>query len=103
MSSMRLGGVERRIGLGGHRAELEHRVDRHQLDAGAVVELAGGDARENAVRRAHPAAVAVVDGVLHQPPLRVDQSEVDPPGVDRDRVDMTGLARGGPETVEHVS
>ena len=43
-----------------------------------------------------------MDRVLHQPPLRVDQGEVDPPRVDGDRVDVTGLARSGPEAVEHV-
>ena len=36
----RLGGLERGIVLIGHRGELEHRVDRHQLDPRALIELA---------------------------------------------------------------
>ena len=74
-----------------------------QLDPGSVVQLAGGDAGEHAVHRARTSGVAVVDRVLNEAALGVDQREVDAPRIDRDRVDVTGFARGGPETVEHIA
>ena len=42
---------ERRVALGRHRGELEDRVDRHELDAGALVELARRHPLEHAVHR----------------------------------------------------
>ena len=46
----RLRGLQRRVVLGGHRRQLEDRVDRHQLDAGALVQLARG----HRLQRARP-------------------------------------------------
>ena len=40
-----LGGLERRVALGGHGGELEQRVDGAELDAGALVELAAPEPR----------------------------------------------------------
>src|SRR5439155_23503642 len=48
------------------------------------------------------AAVAIVHRVLQQPPVPVDQAEVDPPRVDGDGIDATRLASDGAKAVEHV-
>src|SRR5204863_954860 len=85
----------------GHGAELEDRVDRHQLDAGSVVELAGGDSRERRLHSALAACIAVVYRVAEQSPVAVAEREVDSPRVDADRVDAVScLARREPEPVE---
>ena len=92
---------ERRIVRGGHRCELEHGVDREQLDAGALVELARRHACEDVRHRRRAPRVAVVDGVLDEAARRIEQAEVDRPRVDGDRVDR-GVASSRPQAVERV-
>ena len=74
--------VQRRVALAGHGCELEHRVDRHELDAGAFVELPWRDPRVDVLDGAGAALVAIVDGVLDELAGTVEQPEVDAPRVD---------------------
>ena len=76
--------LERRVVVSGHAPELEHRVDRHQLDSRPLVQLAGRHPLEDAPPRPGAAGVAVVHRVLQEPAVAVDQAEVDAPRVDRD-------------------
>ena len=79
--------------LGRHRAELEDRVDRHQLDSGALVELAARHAGKDAVHGLRGARPDSAPG-SEETAVRVEQPEVDRPGVDGNRVDATRFARG---------
>ena len=91
----RLCDLEHGVGFGGECGQLEDRVDRQVLDAGALVELTGGHDGQCGLDRLGPARIAVVDGVLEKPAPAVEQAEVDSPGVDADGVDGAGLdARG---------
>ena len=99
----RLGGVERRVVVGRHRGELEDGVDRHELDPGALVQLAGRDALERRAERRRAPVVAVVHRVPDEAAAPVEEPEVDAPGVDPDRVDAPAVRAGGAEAVEHVA
>ena len=70
---------ERRVVLGRHCRELEHGVDREDLDPGPVVQLSCRHMREDIGRRGGAARVAVVNGALDQPARRIEQAEVDGP------------------------
>ena len=79
--------------------ELEDRVDRHQLHAGAPVEL-GLSERPRHVAPAVRARAPVAVRVGEQPPVLVEQAVVDGPAVDPDRARPArsrarGRARGG--------
>ena len=76
------GRLERAIMLGGHCCELEDRVDRQQLDAGALIELARGNPVEQQCRGCSPPGVPVVGRRLDQFVAVVEQAEVDGPRVD---------------------
>ena len=90
----RLRRLERRVVLGGHRGELVDGVDRHELDARALVKLAGRTLREHAPSIAsRRVAVPIVEGVLNQSACAVEQREVDAPGVDADGVERRPRAR----------
>jgi hypothetical protein len=77
----RLGGLECRVGLRGHGPQLEDRVDRHQLDARALVEIPRGHLRKHAFHRAGTTVVAVVDRILQEAAVPVQQAEVDGPRI----------------------
>ena len=96
-----LGIVERPIGLQRHRGQLEDRVDRHQLDAGPLVELPRRDARVHTRDGFGPPRVSVVHRAMDQLPCRVDQPEVDGPGIDGDRVER-GLSCCRAEAVRRL-
>ena len=91
----RLRCLERRILARGHGEELEDRVDRHQLDPGALVQLPRGDELEHPLHHPFDAPVAVVDRVLDEPPRPVEEREVHAPCVDADRVDLAYALVGG--------
>ena len=77
-------------------AELEERVDLHELDAGRLEDLGRGHACEGVLHHAAAAAVPVVVGVAEERALGVQQGEVDAPGVDADAGDLAACCgRGG--------
>ena len=78
---------EHRIVLGGHCGELVERVDREDLDPGALVQLARRHPLEHRPERSGAPVVAVVDRVADEPAAPVEEPEVDGPRVDADRVD----------------
>ena len=94
--------LERRVFVGGHRRQLEDRVDRKQLDAGALVQLARRDPPEHARGRRGPASIAVMQRGLNELVGGVEQTEVDRPRVDGDRVDHV-VASGSRQPVENVA
>ena len=67
----------------------------HKLDAGAGVDLPLGDGFEHLFRHRDRPPVAVVDRVANEIPPLVQKAEVDPPGVDADRVEPTLVHRFG--------
>ena len=66
------------------RDQLVERIERLTLDAAGVIEGAGLELLVDALGDALGALVAVCDGIAHEPALRVEQNEVDAPGVDAD-------------------
>ena len=67
--------------------ELNERVDRHQLDARALVDLARRDLGEERFHCALGAPIPVVDRVLDEPAVAIQEAEVHTPGIDCDRID----------------
>jgi hypothetical protein len=65
--------------------ELVDRIEDQELDSGAAEDLGPRDLGEDRLHLVGGALVAVGDGLLEQPPRRVDQSVVDGPRVDAHR------------------
>ena len=97
-----VGGREIRGALRGD--ELEDRVERLRLQARARVELVGGDRREDPVRHAVGAVVAVVDrGCRRGAPSPSTQAVVDRPRVDADAVERPGVGDAAAQPVEDAA
>ena len=75
----RLGDLERAFPGCHSHVELDEGVDRHQLNAGALVDLTGWDVGEQRLDDAVGAPVAVMHRVLDQPAGTVEEGVVDAP------------------------
>ena len=94
--------VQHRVAVGRHRGELEDGVDRHQLNAGPLVELARGNLRQNTVDRGSTARVPIVDGVLQQVAAPVEETEVHSPGVDAHRLNPPRVTSPYSQALQHA-
>ena len=79
------------------RLELVDRVDRHELEAGARVEVCLRDPRVDPVHRRHVSRVAVMDRVADQDTCLVEHADVHAPRVDADAPQVGRDARRAPE------
>ena len=69
---------------------LKQRVDLHELNAGALVDLVPRDDAEHALRNTIGAGIAVVNRILNESAGFVQQCEVDAPGIHAYAFDVTG-------------
>ena len=93
--------LEQRIVGFAHREQLAQRVDGHELDARAPIDLGPRHPAEGARKDALRPSVAVVDGVREQPSAAVEQAEVDTPRVHPDRRDRA-VRLGPPDRGDYV-
>src|SRR6266566_8510379 len=70
--------------------ELEERIERQQLDAGALVEHLTRNAREDLLHHTICALVAIVERLAEQATIGIHQAVIDPPGIDADAVERSG-------------
>src|SRR5439155_2128076 len=70
--------------------ELEERIERQHLDAGALIEHPTGNAREDLLQRAVGAVVTILERLSEQETLGIHQTVIDPPGIDADAVKRSG-------------
>ena len=68
--------------------ELVERVDRQELATGAAEDLGARDDLEHLLHRAPRQLVAIVSGIADQLAVAIEQSEVAPPGVDGETLDL---------------
>ncbi len=83
------------LGAAGPRPQLDEGVDRHELDAGDVVDPFGRDVVEQFGQDVLGPGVPVVEGGAQQGPLCVQQAVVHRPGVDADAGQRRPAELGG--------